>query len=248
MRIEAPGLLLVPYGVETWSPESLRPVVSQAPGLAFETSIACVLIDRSRRQPVRFNNTEYDLSATPGGIDEEDPFVAIREHTKRLCDPWNRFALDFLGGYFGAVERLIADAGDDIVASCGLEGGIFEPRDWIYSAPRPLPRAHLYAPAAVPSGSPHVVVDIAFWTGRRFVAVDGAIGQMLPKRAREMRERLSAAGIDLVTAAPSGPADWETFLARILEADSPRFWAGQPLPMGPFPSRALDALDLAEAA
>lgn len=248
MRIEAPGLLLVPYGVETWSPESLRPVVSQAPGLAFETSIACVLIDRSRRQPVRFNNTEYDLSATPGGIDEEDPFVAIREHTKRLCDPWNRFALDFLGGYFGAVERLIADAGDDIVASCGLEGGIFEPRDWIYSAPRPLPRAQLHAPAASSAASPYIAVDVAFWTGSRFIAVDGAIRQMLPKRAREARERLSAAGIEIVTELPSSDAQWDEFLARILESGSPRFWAGEPLPLGPFPSRAFDILDLAGTA
>jgi hypothetical protein len=242
MLVDAPGLSLVPYGVTRWALKDVQALAG--PRLRLGTGFPAVLIDRSDGDPRRFNNTDYDLQTMPQA-QGSDLFVAVREHTRNLCVQWDRFSNDFVDGYFSAVERVVEQSAGKIQEDTGFRPGLYALRDWVFSAWRPFPRAHLRAPNETPANDERdwVQVDFAFWNGMRFVAVDMSIRQLLPKHGRRIRARLGAAGIGLVDVVPSGDGEWDAFLRRISASSSLRFWSGQRLPMGPFRSTAFEALE-----
>ena len=130
----------------------------------------------------------------------------------------------------------------------GAIGALYDARDWVYSAPCPLPRAHLHAPASgagenAPTDEQSVKVDFAFWNGRHFLAIDFGRSRFLPRAAREREQRLRDAGVVLIEALPQGEAGWAEFLERLLPSPESAFWSGETIPMGPFPSAALDVLE-----
>ena len=80
--------------------------------------------------------------------------------------------------------------------------GLYAPEDWAFSAPKPLPRAHLYAPRGTAAThwdiDDFVQVDFAFWSGDRLMAVLLNPGALTPSRAGERLTRLEQAGISVV--------------------------------------------------
>lgn len=173
----------------------------------------------------------------------DDPVVAIRDQVSALCDEWHRPAFQFVDAYFAALEASLVRDKDAVLAH-SIDGGmLYELRDWIYLAPCPLPRAHLLAPdTASHSGKQLIKVDFAFWTGRNFVVVDFGRSRLLPRALKERERSLRDAGVDLLETIPADEGSWSEFLRRLLPSGAP-FWAADRIPMGPFPSDALDALD-----
>ena len=117
--------------------------------------------------------------------------------------------------------------------------GLYDAAHWLFSAPRPFPRAHLFAPLAQPSAtlSPDdfVAVDFAFFLGPALVAMLPAQSGLTPKKARERSERLGRAGVHVAT---FGAADLDAgasiLFSRALSPRLPAFWDSDPVPMGPF--------------
>jgi hypothetical protein len=237
--------ILVPFGIDRWSARDLRARLG-ASGSASEPPFPFVVVARGGGDPLRLYHGAGALFSqrTPTSID--DPLAAIREQLNSLSNPWNRPAHDFVDAYFAAIEEIIAgDTGAILAQSIGGKA-LYRARDWIYSAPSPLPRAHVPAPAqALGPDAPAdetVKVDFAFWSGRQFVAVDFGRSRLLPRARRYRDERLGSAHVELVETTPRDQAAWAEFLGRLGPSQAP-FWTGETIPMGPFPSSALDALD-----
>jgi hypothetical protein len=120
----------------------------------------------------------------------------------------------------------------------------------LFSAPKPLPRAHVFAPGASGLASAtslaaedFVAVDFAFWTGAELVVVNSSQTNLTPRKARERTERLEAANIRTLTVSPqdlegdAAGAFFTSALAPVL----PAFWAAEPIPVGPFRATGLAA-------
>jgi hypothetical protein len=226
--------LLIPFGVDQWSREAFV-VTRDARGRPSVASpFPCAVIDTKRGEPLRLNNSSYGLAFKPAEEADPDPVANLRDCIKLECDPWNRKALDFVDRYFTAIERLTVAEESAIAAQAIGFGRLFDRHDWIFSALRPLPRAHL------PIGDRHFRVTFAFWTGAGLLAVDLDAGDLMPGAARERERIFREAGIALVEAMPAGETGWTELLDELSSPDG--LWQGETLPLGPFRSTALDAL------
>lgn len=242
----APTSLSVIYGVDgiaAFSPPEAENTTSFACG---HDPYPVLLIPAGATAPLRFNNAPPDLLPEAPNPEIVDPFEMIHQRMLPLCDPWNTAARAFLEGYLHAIDAIVAENAAAIAGQAVACPDLFEPRDWVFSAPCPLPRAHV--PTAATDGGGRLpfrdAVDFAFWTGEVIAAVDVTPPSLLPKAARARRERLEAAGVRHLEGMPgTGTAAWMALIGKLLPAGSPMFWHGEAVPTGPFPNRALDALD-----
>lgn len=156
---------------------------------------------------------------------EGDVFGAVAARTADACGPWNMADKRLVARYFTWVDESVEAARAQIEPQLAALRGLFSYRDFRFSAPRPLPRAHLPLGDATAG---HVAVEIAFLPGNgRILALLGR-GRVTPRREAERRERLLAAGIEIIEI---GQADEALFVR--LTAPAPSFWAGEVLPCGP---------------
>jgi hypothetical protein len=244
MRLDPGTEIAVPFGIDRWSPQSVRAMRGSRGKAQVEAPFPCILVHRGEGKPLRLYEAAVALFLRGKPASQDDPLASIRDQLKSLCDPWHRPAWEFVDEYLAAIEGFVARYAGAILAQSIGGGTLYEARDWIFSAPCPLPRAHLHAPAegAEPDAQ-WVKVDFAFWNGGNFVAVDFSGARFLPRAAQERRARLLHAAVDLIEATPRDETSWEAFLARLLPPSRRAFWSGETIPMGPFPSAALDALD-----
>ena len=239
MEVEQPGRIVIPYGVEHCSMDRIERSVDPGGSVRFAAPFPCVVLVEAT--PLRLNNSDYDPAPPPAvGNEEPDLVSVLRDHVKLGCASWNRKAFDFVDGYFEAVEQALIRNQSDIASQAVGFGQLYHLRDWIYSALRPLPRAHVPARGHDGDGAGRLLVDFAFWTGRHFAVLDLGKGDLLPKQATERRQRLDRAGIAVFEHAPGSEEAWQSFLARLMPDG---FWRGEVLPMGPFRSGALEMLD-----
>jgi hypothetical protein len=234
MAIEASDPLIIRFGVDQWSREAMAAARDSLGKPSVVSPFPCAVIDTKRREPLRLNNSSYALAFKPPEEADRDPVANLRDCIKLECDPWNRTALDFLDGYFAALERHAVAEEAAIAAEAIGYGRLFDRRDWIFSALRPLPRAHL------PIGDKYFRTTFAFWTGVAFIAVDLDAGDVMPNARRERESLFREAEFVLVTATPRSEAGWRDFLEKLGPPDG--LWQGEALPLGPFRSTALDAL------
>lgn len=239
-------MLIIPYGTAEWARDGISLTSFSTQALRLRAAFPCVAINRATRQPLRFNNSRYNFGFAPdvqaGSADEAD---ILREYLKGLCRPWDKLSAQFLDVYFRLLTELIEEHRDALSERLAAYAGLYHYRDWFFSAPKPLPRAHLHAPAepsAAWATADFVRVDFAFWLGDRLVAAQSSQSSLTPKRAREETERLRLAGVDVV---PFGPSDLEEARARDLVTRilglAISFWDGDLLPSGPFQTPLLDA-------
>jgi hypothetical protein len=248
--ISVPNVLIIPYGTAEWSPDGIAVEGFTTRALRLRTAFPCAAINRLAREPLRLNNSRYDLAFAPtvqaaGPADEAG---LVRDYLKGLCRPWDNPATQFLDAYFRFLSDVIEEQRDVLAERLALYAGLYDYRDWLFSAPKPLPRAHLHAPqdagaAGVTGGAADFVrVDFAFWLGDRLVAAQSAGSALTPKKAREQTDRLRLAGIEVV---PFSPADLASakareFFGHVLGPLAQSFWEGDVLPAGPFRTTLLD--------
>ena len=243
-------VILIPYGVAEWSPDGLAIEGFSTRTLRLRTTFPCAAINRAAREPLRFNTSRYESSFAPSvQAGAGDDATLVKDYLKGLCRPWDKLATQFLDAYFACLSDLIEEHSDVLAGRLAPFAGLYKPADWLFSAPKPLPRAHLHAPRessalrATTAIDPadFVRVDFAFWLGDRLVAAQSSQSALTPKKAKEQADRLATAGIETVTFAPTDLAGARArdLFTRLL-GSSAAFWEGQPLPVGPFRASLID--------
>jgi hypothetical protein len=245
-------LLRIPYGTATCLVDRL----AAAPGGSADPAQPAVVVDRRRADPLRLSDGPYPFIEPPDlvrmtGVPER--FEFLREHLKSLCGVWDKLSRLFLDAYFAHVLSVIAAHGPQLEAAAAAAGGLFAPTDWCFSAPRPLPQAHLLAPpegAADPRDPAYLVkAEIAFWTGDGLLAVE-PVGSATPRRQRrDELARLGRSGVTVIEV-PGGELqrDGASLLARLLPTSFAAFWEGVDFPSSPFGPQLLDDILPAEGA
>ncbi|NQU71758.1 MAG: hypothetical protein HQ514_14480, partial [Rhodospirillales bacterium] len=110
---------------------------------------------------------------------------------------------------------------------------------WAFSALRPLPRAHLWAPenAGIQEFDVGQMlrVDLAFWTGAEIVAIDLIGTETRGEAHATRRNRLTRNGVKVIEMRHEylGETRSSDFAAS-LPPEFHGFWETQPLPSGPF--------------
>jgi hypothetical protein len=239
-------VLLIPYGVAEWSLDGIAIEGFSTRALRLRAAFPCAAINRAAREPLRFNTSRYEAGFAPtmpaGAADDA---TLVKDYLKGLCRPWDKVASQFLDAYFQFAVDLVEEQKDALRARLEPFAGLYTYSDWFFSAPKPLPRAHLHAPqagaATAGSAAAFVPVDFAFWLGDRLVAVQSSQSALTPKKAKERADRLRVAGIEAVTFAPADLAGAKAreLFTRLLGPSLP-FWEGQPLPRGPFQPSLLE--------
>ncbi len=240
MSTRLANIRLMPFATDSWSPEGIRLDRQARGGLEFDCAFPCVALDMASRTSLRLNNTRFDLEGMPD-LTESSGSEAhfLRDVIKRQCRPWEPLAHRFVDGYFTALDHLLAAHAQTLGERLAPFAGLYDPAHWLFSAPRPFPRAHLFAPAGSPSDtlSPEdfVAVDFAFFLGPDLVAVLPEPSGLTPRKAQARAERLERAGVRIATFSNAdltdAPAD---LFCRALSPRLPTFWEADAVPMGPF--------------
>jgi hypothetical protein len=238
-------VLLIPYGVAEWSPDGISLDGFSMRAMRLHTDFPCAAVNRAARVPLRFNNSRYDFGfAANAQAGAADGTSSIKEYLKGLCRPWDNLSTQFLEAYFRSIFDLLDQHRDVLAARLAPYAGLYNERDWFFSAPKPLPRAHLHAPqkgGAAGAASDFMRVDFAFWLGDRLVAAQSSQGFLTPRKAKEQTDRLRLAGIDVIMFGPADLAEGKArdLFTRLL-GSSLAFWESEALPSGPFRPALLD--------
>jgi hypothetical protein len=194
--------ILVPYGVDTWPADAIDVRRSEDGAVQLAAPFPCAVIDKAAKRPLRLNseaiNTAANFSAPPGAT----PLSLVKDRLKGLCRPWDRLSLQFLDLYFAHIVDMLRLHHDAVAMKLAPFVGLYRAEDWVFSAPKPLPRAHLHAPRDSKNvrydADDFVQADFAFWLGDRMVAVLSQPGVLTPARAKERLARLEQAGAIIV--------------------------------------------------
>lgn len=112
---------------------------------------------------------------------------------------------------------------------------LYSHEDWVFSAWLPMPHARILLPASFGEDGPvFAEVDVAFWDGKRLIAVmlDGGTTPLKSVRRRQDHLFETHPAIELVRV-PKGGA----FPAAAFPGTVTRFWEGLAFPVGPCPPR-----------
>ena len=159
--MNCPERLLIPYGASRLSPRFFD-VVRNADGEAhIDCRVPHVIIRPARRRQLRLNDAGALLTrpaTADGQVDPTDQVSLLRAAFEDLCGLWWPVGRCFVSTYFDLVESLVEEHRRGLESRLVEFGALYHYRDWIYSAPAPLPRA--WIPAAQvhdPSGGAGVV-------------------------------------------------------------------------------------------
>ena len=230
--------ILIPYGVERWAADYIAPA---APGGAPVCRVPHVVIDPARREPLRLYDGPYDFIEAPPLQDLADPAAQLeylRAYSDRHCSLWGKFQKLFIARYFAFVSDEIERSRRALEDRAAAFDGLYGYRDWLFSALRPLPRAHL---CLGDGGRPPVRVDCAFWTGEAVLAVDLVGIETAGPAQVERSERLLAAGVEQIALTHAALAAGD--LGAHLPPALLRFWERDPVPCGPFVPGMLASAD-----
>ncbi|MDB5595385.1 MAG: hypothetical protein JWM36_2346 [Hyphomicrobiales bacterium] len=240
MSMLLPDVLLIPYAADQWSLAAMKLGRATRRGIGIEASFPLMVVNKARREPLRLNNAPWVLN--PQTTAGQSVTETLRAHVRQMCRPWDRTAQAFVDAYF---DHLLKEATDDAALRERSEtfANLYAPLDWLYSAPRPLPRAHLYAPEAAPTGTEadFVQVDFAFWLGGTLTAAVSKDAGLSPPKARARVERLANAGITrVVSFSVADLTEPQRLFTDLLDGPPSRYWSQDPVPCGPFRPRLFD--------
>lgn len=196
MRLRIDDIFIVPYGTDRWAPADFTVRNCGDQGLDIECNFPCVVV-ADMAKGLRLNSVATD---TPIGA--KGDFATVAEWTASLCGVWDGAVRRAVALYFQAVAGAVEARRNELTGRLARYEGLFDYSDFRFSAPRPLPRAHLFAPAGdVRAGTmdDFVRVDLAWFPGAgRVTALLSRTAAAMPKRRTDARiERLKAAGVEV---------------------------------------------------
>ena len=196
-----PDAILIPYGVDTWSVQAIGVQRLGGSTVRLGAPFPCAVINKANGKPLRLNSEALDAAAFRSSQNTA-PLELLKDGLKSYCRPFDRLSLQFVDGYFAHVAEMLSVHRRIVEAKLAPFPGLYASEDWAFSAPKPLPRAHLYAPRGTATAhwdiDDFVQVDFAFWSGDRLMAVLSKPGALTPVRASERLARLEQAGISVV--------------------------------------------------
>lgn len=188
-----------------------------------------VIVERSPRGTLRLDDAPGNgLRAADG-----DALAGLRDQTLRHCDLWTRPLSRFVEHYFDFVSGQVTRHRNELERRLARFGGLYGYRDWVFSAPLPLPRAHLPVPASEDGPARRIRVDVAFWSAGRLVAIALIGSATVTAEQWSDREVLRSAGVEIIEIDEAELAADDALL-RLLPADFHAFWRDQPFPTGAF--------------
>jgi hypothetical protein len=155
------------------------------------------------------------------GSDHAARVASMVDWLVSLCGDYVPLRRRFITSYFAflAVEL---DAHRTSLAEGILRyDGLYTPDDWLWSAPRPLPRAWLPGPDGM------LPAEIAFWDGAQLLAIE------LSARDTQGQAALQEAGVQVLRITPDALAE-PGAVGALLPISFHKFWRGQTLPASPF--------------
>jgi hypothetical protein len=237
------NVLFVPYGGDTLP---ARPINVRSFGsgkVRLELPFPCAAINKAAASPLRLNSESLSF----GSPQDETPLNLIRGHLKGFCRTWDKLSLQFLDDYFEHIAEMLKVHQNAIATKLAPFLGLYIAEDWAFSAPKPMPRAHLHVSGD--NGDDYwdvddfVQVDFAFWLGDRMVAVLSQPGVLTPARAKERLSRLEEAGVAVVhftaESLSTGRAD---LFNRIIGDFGALLERAGPVPTSPFRPQVLGDL------
>ena len=235
-----PDRLLIPYGASRLSPRFFDSVRDAEGRDRLRCRIVHVVIRPAEGEPLRLNNAG-DLvvgwATPPGPAGATGRVSQLRAGFEDLCGPWSPLQRRFVTAYFELVVAQVENHRSELESRLVDFGALYHYRDWIYSAPAPLPRAWIPVTetgGAVPPPESFIAGNFVFWTGDALVAVYvTGTETATPARLRNVR-RLRDAGVqvhEIPAAALS--AHGSDVLRDRLPAAFLRFWEGERYPSGP---------------
>lgn len=168
---------------------------------------------------LRLNTEPFPPPLAPAG-DHAARIAAAREWIVGQCGDYAPPRRRFVAAWFAWAEAAIAAERPALAAALARFDGLYVPEDWLWSAPRPLPRAWLPGPAGP------VFAEVAFRTP------SGPLAVVLGEAEREAGQR--AAGIAVWRPGREVLAGGPDALAAVLPAGFAGFWGGEVLPCTPF--------------
>ena len=152
--------------------------------------------------------------------------AAMQDWLISLCGDYTPLRRHFILNYFAFLAAELSMHEASFAEDLARYDGLYTPDDWLWSAPRPLPRAWLPSAASPKSGG-MLSAEIAFWDGTQPLAIE------LSARETPGQAALHAAGIQVLRITPDTLAT-PGAVGALLPASFHRFWRGQTLPVSPF--------------
>ena len=187
-------------------------------------------LDRLPRDPslrsVEVGNSPLRLNTEP--VPPDVMPLATGDHAARvtaalawlesLCGDYAPLRRQFITAYFRFVASVIDAHRTELLARLQRYDGLYAPEDFLWSAPRPLPRGW------VPVGERWLPADMLFWDGMQPIAIELAARDTDRQRvllaAKVVTLRIERAAFDRLDA--------------LLPPGFHRYWDDEALPSSPF--------------
>lgn len=209
----------IPFGVDTYPAGAAE---GEAPAFPYIPAGA------AEGNTLRMNAQRFALPAAPQDLSVEGQAQALLAHLLGLCGTWDQTSRAFLTGYFDYLRHAIEEHRPAIEKRLAVFEQLFQPEDVLFSAPLPLPRAHLLPP----EDGRDAVADIALRTSAGWLALFAVPGQLMPAQARARRQRHEEAGIRTIEFTLADVRSGAPFFSKLLAADEPPFWQAETVPSG----------------
>lgn len=233
--------IIIPFGTDDIAPDQLS-VRESGNGPHVECLVPHVTIDPTEGLALRLNSGGLEFGEPPPlplMPEIADQLAYLLTHFQRYCTVWDKYPRLFLENYFKFIRDQVADNQAELTQSLVPFGDLYEFEQWAFSALRPLPRAHLWAPendkTAEFDSTGWIRVDFAFWSGAEIIAIDLTGTETRGRSHAGRSDRLARHGVKVIEI-PNvvlTEAEPEIFAAS-LPAEFHGFWDPGPLPSGPF--------------
>jgi hypothetical protein len=171
---------------------------------------------------LRLHSEPLPAVVMPDGVGDRAACVAAAvAWLVSLCGDYARPRQRFIESYFGFLAAELDRHRAALATELVRYDGLYAPDDWLWSAPRPLPRAWVPGPEGL------LPAEIAFWDGGQPLAIE------LSARDTPRLIALQAAGVKVLRIAPEALGD-PAALGALLPKWFHAFWRGQTLPASPF--------------
>jgi hypothetical protein len=150
-------VLLVPYGVDTLSAQPINVRRFGNGKVRLVAPFPCAAINKAAGSPLRLNSEALSFGPNVNPPQDVPPLGLVKRHLKSFCRTWDKLPLQFLDGYFEHIANMLKVYQNAIATKLVPFLGLDTAEDWAFSAPKPLPRAQLYASGD--TGSDHWDID-----------------------------------------------------------------------------------------
>ena len=132
-------------------------------------------------EPLRLNTVALPLAAwAEAGPGHDAHWQAMEAWLLAQCGDYNKAVRRLVLQHLDGVRARVAAKQDELATSLARFDGLYQPKDWCWSALRPLPRAWWQ------EGAEWRRADVAFWDGKQVVVglpveMDFWVGEGLPR-------------------------------------------------------------------